>query len=509
MVTILFIIYKISFYFLFCQIYTVITVIDLISWIIFSFSVYILLCLLIFTSRTFRLFISTFKLIVIIILIFIINIRLSFPKIIIILFISVSFIISLIFFRKKVKISHIKIKKRFKIILIICIIVSVSFLIFPVRYIFINPKNKAEIVFFTSATAVPNNNKTLTLCAQNDISFAVALKQSDIEEDSEKIKKKFLNLFHYNVGYYIVIGGNEKEGGFYLTIDNTDHFLDSYIKIRNLLCNIKITNMTNYPIFFRNKGFLFDAEPSTQDVEKMKSLNPLDKYKYLSKNRSNKTQIEKAQKDLNELFDVIENDRIDIGIIKTPSIHDELDNDRDYSELTGTIYGLDLNWDYSISMIYRTRNKPDMYEYLMLNTGEYFIESSLSNIKIEKEIMPLHSFYTKVSLELNSNEIDIPNNKKYIFIGTFHKEFEYTSYLKNKDYLKDIDICRHLKIEKIFIYDWENFRKFYGENGLYDIITHIEKEGKWTLILPSYSLQKEILILLALSFHDRILFYLN
>ncbi|GAG84019.1 unnamed protein product, partial [marine sediment metagenome] len=101
---------------------------------------------------------------------------------------------------------------------------------------------------------------------------------------------------------------------------------------------------------------------------------------------------------------------------------------------------------------------------------------------------------------------DFKANNHYIFVGTLKKIFNDTDYMEDKEYLDDIDICRHFGKEKVFLYNYENFIKNYGIMELINLGKHIQQDDSWELKYLAVEVQVNVIFYLALAFLDRIIF---
>ena len=96
--------------------------------------------------------------------------------------------------------------------------------------------------------------------------------------------------------------------------------------------------------------------------------------------------------------------------------------------------------------------------------------------------------------------------KYYTFIGNFHPDFADSYYIQNKEYLKDIDICRHYNDEYIFVFPYSRFISYYGVSELNKLGAHIRQFNSWEFTYFSIETQLQILMYIALTFFDRIMF---
>ena len=76
-------------------------------------------------------------------------------------------------------------------------------------------------------------------------------------------------------------------------------------------------------------------------------------------------------------------------------------------------------------------------------------------------------------------------------------------HIQNKEYLKDIDICRHFNEEYIFMFPYSRFIDYYGVSELSNLGQHIKQNASWQLMYYSIETQIQILMYLAIGLFDR------
>jgi hypothetical protein len=194
-----------------------------------------------------------------------------------------------------------------------------------------------------------------------------------------------------------------------------------------------------------------------------------------------------------------------------PSISDELDGDNDYARLMKCIYGLDLDFDYSVSMIYRTQHIPTFFDYIVEDVSQYDYTSDyqteyLRDEPIERYLLRDGEFFYKVAYEVQNTEVNVKRDNRYIFIGTFSTKFKRTSYIQDKVYLLDVDICRHFDIDRIYLYTFSGFIKRYGKSELERLGKHINQKDSQRIIVSNYALNREIFTTIFYSVFDRFLY---
>lgn len=399
--------------------------------------------------------------------------------------------------------SHpIKIRgKILKIILIIIPLLAASILLFPAKTIEIDPKNSPEIIFWSDTSALPTDENTLNDCYENDIGFCVVLRDYG-RYLSSSASRRIEYLLNHSIITYIALGG--PDGSFYCTTDSAESFVNIFKNIRYWLIT---NNLYYYPSL---RGFVLDCETPREIIEDIGDKSFLEKSQYFIKHMPSRRDLNRAEEALEELIELIHDDEKVMGIIKLPSFYDELDFDSDYSILTRNIYGLDLDWDFSISMNYRTQHMPGIFDYMITDMDQYSYTSDdyeleyLQEEQLERNTVPLSTFYYEVAFELNSNELGIDPEDRYIFLGTFKLKFKDTDYIKDKEYQQDLDICRHFGVKKVWMYEWRTWKHHYS---LDDLIDHNEDlHEKWSMHVPVYMFNREIFLALCTAIGDRFLY---
>jgi len=256
------------------------------------------------------------------------------------------------------------------------------------------------------------------------------------------------------------------------------------------------------------RGFAVDAEiPKSYHVD-LKNKDIYEKGEYMFNQMPSKDEMKKIQHNLNKMINEINDDGKVVGIIKLPTMFDQFDNDDDYDLLSNTIYSLDLDWDFSVSMNYRTMHIPTIYDYLITDMSEYdyttdYEPTYLEQGQLERNIIPISQFYQEVAYEVYSSDVGVKQENRYIFIGTFTKKFKYTSYMQNDEWKKDLDICRHFGVSKVFFYEWTGFKRYHSLSAL---IRHNEFRQKWILIIPQYMITRELFSALGIIIADKLVF---
>lgn len=386
--------------------------------------------------------------------------------------------------------------------LIIIGIFLAGILFLPVIPITISPKGTPEVYFWTSTGALPDNN-TLDYCADNDIGFVVVLREHYIvdEDDPTEGDDESFDLTRAadrGVNLYIALGG--PSGEFFATVNNAEIFPELYDTIRNWL--------KESSLFGSVKGFVLDEEPPIDFVEDMNSYDYAQKVSYFLNSIPTEERIDEVKDEIGGLISDVHDDGKEIGIVKMPSITDEIDGDNDYSRFVRTFYNIPFDWDFSVSMIYRTQHIPDLFDYLIEDMSNYDYTNDheieyLNEDDVERYLMPTSSYYYKTAYEYYNTEVYVPQDSRYIFSGTFYSKFRHTTYIEEKGYLDDIDICRHFGMDKVFLFYYSGFIARYSEDELENLVDHLNQEESWNLVLPSYIIQRELLISLSYATIDR------
>ncbi|MFX0138789.1 MAG: hypothetical protein ACFFDN_34430, partial [Candidatus Hodarchaeota archaeon] len=90
---------------------------------------------------------------------------------------------------------------------------------------------------------------------------------------------------------------------------------------------------------------------------------------------------------------------------------------------------------------------------------------------------------------------------------TLKKIFNDTDYMEDKEYLDDLDICRHFGKEKVFLYNYDNFIANYGKGELINLGRHNQQRDSWELEHLAVEVQINVIFYLALVFLDRLLYF--
>ena len=275
---------------------------------------------------------------------------------------------------------------------LICII-TIAILFYPYPNPRIIPKNSPELVFWDG---IPNDPR---------FSYAVSLNNETI---SQAIENK--------ITIYIIL---RAEPGFFLNIDSAPFITDQYLKLRNYLND---TLKSEYI-----KGIVVDAEPP-QRYEDYYNTHSITEYiDYVINNYPSQEELEESKKALEIFIDMVHEDKKQAILVRLPKI-------LELEFFTRNIYSFELDWDYSVTMLYRRQT---------------------NNISLSSKW-----FYREARRVENG------------FIGDFNSEYGYDNYIKNKEYLNDLDILRHFEVKQVWIFNYWSFKYHYGNAGFNELINH-------------------------------------
>lgn len=399
------------------------------------------------------------------------------------------------------KMTYTKLKWYFRIGIVLIPILCASWLFVPIRAVEIDPDGHPELIFWSSAVELPRGDEVLDDCSSSGVTFAVVLRVHYIVDGGTKEAERIQNLIDHNIYYYVVIGG--RSGNFYCSLENAEDFIDDFRFIRNWLIN--------HSLYYYVKGICVDAESPNDYFDKFEE-DVSSSGEYLVRNLPSERDIRKAEEKMDEFINLIHEDGKDAIIIMNPTYLDEEDDDHDQSILAKTIYSLDLKWDASVTMLYRTQRIPSPFDYVLYGLKDYheimedYDSEYYKTEKEDKYTMPLSEFYLKVSLEVSGSAVGVKEDKRYIFIGNFHSRNRHTTYIKEKEYRKDLDICKHFDVGKVWFYEWSSFKSRYGDEEVKKLGGHNKKNEKWFLIFPAFALNRELLYILIIVLADRFLY---
>ena len=334
------------------------------------------------------------------------------------------------------------------------------------RTIEIKPKTEPEIIFWVGSSQLPDDPVNLDICKKYNIAFMPTIREKDV--GNAEYMEAYKNIIAHEINLYFAIGGNSE---FFAHIDNAKEYPSIYKSIRQWFINESIMD-SQYVT-----SFSIDAEPPDEITDSIQDKKLLDTLDYGYEHYPSQEEINEATDALEEFTALIKDDGKTYGMIQGSQFLDNADRDGDVSLFMRNVYSLPIEWDFTITMLYRTNRlqfdeSDDEPPEFFIKSVSIFYGALIEGTKFTTSEL---SFYHNVALEENSE--DDYARERYIFIGNFKKEFEDTKYIKDKQFFSDFDICRHFKNDKVFFYDLKGFLSHYGWEG-------IEELGR-------YALQKE------------------
>ncbi len=388
------------------------------------------------------------------------------------------YIINAIIFIKsnKIKKSEVKLKAVAIIFLILTSCTGIIFFIslFPLN-IEIHPENEPEIIFSCGTNELPNDNEILEMCKKNNVGFMPNIRESYV--GNENYMQKYKTIIANEINLHFLIGGNSD---FYAHIDNAHEFPLIYQNISQWFMSEGIIDSPHVT------SFSVDAEPSHEFVEYAQDQNLLGTISHRIELYPSTRKIEEATKAMKEFTDLIKKDGKKSGMVQSSRFLDNADEDDDISLFLGSIYSLSIDWDFTITMLYRTSRlrydeSDDEPPEFMIKSLSLFYGSLIEGTKFTTSEL---SFYQNVALEERSKD-DLAE-EHYIFIGNFMREFKDTAYIKEREYYKDFDICRHFKNDKVFFYNLGGFLSHYGWEEIEALGQYIKTKKEWYLEYDTY-----------------------
>jgi hypothetical protein len=368
----------------------------------------------------------------------------------------------------KIKSHQIKLKAA---IMVLLIYFSFSGIIFFVsltpRSIEIKPKTEPELIFWCGSSQLPDDPDILEMCKKYNIAFMPTIRESNV--GNEEYMNAYKNLIAHEINLYFAIGGNSD---FFAHLDNAKEFPSIYKNISQWFITEGIMNSPYVT------SFSIDAEPPDEYTDALHNNDFLNTFNYGYKNYPSQKEIADATDSLREFAELIKDDGKKCGMIQGYRFLDNADQDGDMSLFMRNIYSLPIKWDFTITMLYRTNRlqydetDDDPPEFIV-KAFSIFYDAVIEGTKFTTSEL---SFYQNVAFEENSED-DLAK-EHYIFIGNFKREFKDTTYIKDKQFFMDLDICRHFKNEKVFFYDLKGFLSHYDWEGIEELGKHILKKDK-------------------------------
>ncbi len=355
----------------------------------------------------------------------------------------------------------------------------------------IHPKTNPEIIFLCGSNELPYDQNILDMCKKYNISFMPTIKEKDVGNPLYMLAYK--KIVANGINLYFLIGGNSN---FYAYIDNAKEFPQIYKNVRGWFVSEGI--MDNPHVI----SFSVDAETPSETLEYMKEEGVSNALEFGYNNYPTQEEITNATDALLEFTDMIKKDGKKSGIVHAPRYLDPVDNDGDISLFMRNIYSLEINWDFSIAMMYRIiRFREDVS---VIDLPEY-IEMSFKlfyGAEIEGTTVTVSelSFYQNVGLEHNLGYTN--SDEHYVFVGDFAREFKDTKYIKKREFLTDFDICRHFNDVKVFFYDLQGFIYHYGWDGVEELGQYAQQKTCWYLNYNYYESIAFVMCYCGLIFID-------
>ena len=390
---------------------------------------------------------------------------------------------------------------KIKAFLLICLTISSSFgssvlIYFLPNTIEIQPKSEPEIVFLCGSGELPTNRDILEMCKEYNIGFMPTIRDYIVGNDL--YMQTYKKVVTQGINLYFLLGGNSN---FYAYVDNAEEFPAIYKNISRWFVEEGL--MDNQHV----RSFSVDAETPVEMLEKIIGDNVSDSILFGYNNYPTLEEIEKATNAYVEFTDLIRRDGKKCGMVHAAKYLDPVDNDGDLSLFARNIYSLDINWNFTIPMIYRTNyfRESDITVippmYLEIST-RLFYGATIDGTRFTISDL---SFYQIVNMEQNSKSINSEN--QYIVIGNFEKGFKNTKYIQEKEYLKDFDICRHFNKEKVFFYDLQGFLYHYGWEGIKELGRHNQQKNTTYLNYDNYKSFAFLTLYFALILVDIFAFF--
>lgn len=373
------------------------------------------------------------------------------------------------------------------------IALNISLLTVPKRMIEIEPKTEPELIFFIQPTQLPNDQATYDAWGENKISFMPSMGLWVL--NSSSVMNRIKLAINNSCNLYINLIPSPSDFGH---IGNTGDYLNVYEEFRDWFINESVFDSPYI------KAFTIDAEPPIDRLEKIDEGDIFNGINYLLKQFPSEEEIEKATANLQELVQKIRSDGKKAGIIRTRRYLDETDGDGDLELINRNVYSLDVEWDFSVNMLYRSQAIKESEEGSAQDIATDTLVEIFGGSKTDGAyVYSRFFFYLFVGIEQTKSELD--TNDQYIFLGNYKAKFEETDYIKDEEFLYDLDICRHFSEKKVFLYNYEGFTYHYGEEGLKELFEHNQQKDSWVLEVGSLETELNIIFLIFLNFIDRVL----
>ncbi len=364
-------------------------------------------------------------------------------------------------------------------------------LAFQPRTVEIVPKTEPELIFWCGSNSLPDDPEILEKCREYNIAFMPTIREKDV--GNCVLMTKYKQMLTNGINLHFAIGGTSE---FFANFNNAKEFPIMYEKISLWFKNESI--MDNSCL----KSFSIDAEMPSENYDISSKGDTAGLMSAGYDNFPSESEIEEVTKYYKEFTDAIKKDGKSCGMVQATRFLDNADTDGDFTLLTRNIYSLPIEWDFTVTMLYRTNkfrtdesgDSPPEFNAKALSI---FYGASVQGTMFTTSEL---SFYQNVALEENSN--DNYAKEHYIFVGNFKRIFAETNYIEEKEYFVDLDICRHYGNEKVFFYDLSGFLYHYGWEGVWELGQYAKQKEPRELTYATYKSLTFLSFYCALIFID-------
>ena len=255
-------------------------------------------------------------------------------------------------------------------------------------------------------------------------------------------------------------------------------------------------------------AFTVDAEQPNYIGDEIAKKDIDESINFLLEEFPTREEIQNATVSLQNFVDLVHADGKQAGIIRSRPNLDEGDGDGDIELMNHNVYPLEVTWDFSVTMLYRSqRLHTEAEEGSALQFMEDLLTSVYGATKTDSAfVYSRYYFYLFTGIQQTPGDINVDSEHQYIFLGNYKAEFEETTYIQDKEYVYDLDICRHFGEKKVFFYNFEGFLYSFGEDGIQDLIAHNTQFKSWELEYRGYQTQANLLLMFFLVLIDPILY---
>ncbi len=336
------------------------------------------------------------------------------------------------------------------------------------------PKTEPELIFWCGSKSLPDDPEILEKCRDYNIAFMPTVREKDVGKP--EFVTKYKKVLSYGINLHFAIGGTSD---FMANFNNAKEFPVIYEKISLWFKNESI--MDNPCL----KSFSIDAEMPGENYDLSSKGNTTGLTSVGYERFPSDSEIEEVTSYYEEFTDAIKKDGKLCGMVQATRFLDNADTDGDFTLLTRNIYSLPIEWDFTVTMLYRTNefrtdeNNDSPPEFNAKALSIFYGASVQGTMFTTSEL----SFYQNVALEENSHNLA---KEHYIFVGNFKRDFAKTDYIKDKEYFMDLDICRHYGNEKVFFYELSGFLYHYGWEGVWELGQHAKQKEPRELTYSTY-----------------------